>query len=61
MNNNQCTITWFVDHIKVSHVDSKIIDDVLKMIKSDFDDIKITKDTKHKFLVMNVKFFEKNR
>ena len=30
----QCTITWHVDDLKISHIDSKVIDKVVKKLES---------------------------
>ena len=31
-NGKQCTITWYVDDFKISHMERAIVDDVIKAI-----------------------------
>ena len=50
----QCTICWYVDDNKASHVDKKVIYGILGMIKEHFGDIKVTRGSKHVFLGMNI-------
>ena len=33
INGKQCTVAWYVDNTKASHVDSRVIDDLLDTIK----------------------------
>ena len=32
INGKQCTIGWHVDGLKISHVDSQLVDDILNML-----------------------------
>ena len=36
LEGKQCTICWYVDDNKISHVNPKVIDDVIKKIESKF-------------------------
>ena len=36
INGKQCTIGWHVDDLKISHVDSKIVDDILNMLDESY-------------------------
>ena len=36
INGNQCTICWYVDDTKISHVDSTVVDQVIKSIEDQF-------------------------
>ena len=36
VNGKKCTITWYVDDLKISHVESSVVDDVIKAVKSYF-------------------------
>ena len=58
INVKQCTIAWYVDDNKASHVDSRVIDELLGAIKKHFGEIKITRGKKHTFLGMNIQLTE---
>ena len=51
---------WYVDDNKASHVDSKVIYNLLEIIKIHFGEITIIKGKKHTFLGMNIKMTENN-
>ena len=36
INGKQCTVAWYIDDNKASHVDSRVIDDLLDTIKTHF-------------------------
>jgi hypothetical protein len=36
INGKQCTIAWHVDDLKISHVDSKVVDHVIDMLEDEF-------------------------
>ena len=55
INGNQCTVARYVDDNKASHVYSRVIDDLLDIIKTHFGEIKITTGNKHTFLGMNLR------
>ena len=46
---------WYVDDNKVSHKDSKVVDDVLEMMKRHFGNITIDRGKQNTFLGMNIK------
>ena len=52
---------WYVDDNKASHVDSKVIYNLLEIIKIHFGEITIIRGKKHTFLGMNIKMTEKNK
>jgi len=54
IDGKQCTVAWYVDDNKDSHIDPKVIDELLKIIQRHFDDIKVMRGKKHKFLGMNI-------
>ena len=64
INGNQCTVAWYVDDNKVSHMDSSVVTDVLNLIQSKFGKLTITRGKKHEYLGMSielgVKKFEVN-
>ena len=56
VNGKQCTIVWYVDDNKLSHVDEEVVTDILQKVKSHFGDIVITRGKEHSFLGMDITF-----
>ena len=54
INGKPCTVACYVDDDKASHVDSRVIDELLDTNKTNFKEIKITRGKKHTFLGMNI-------
>jgi hypothetical protein len=54
INNNQCTIAWYVDDNIITHVDTPVVDDVIRNIEQRFGKMVVTRGKKHKFLGMDV-------
>ena len=50
----QCTICWYVDDNKISHVNSKVVDDVIEKIEKKFGKMSQTRGGDHDFLGMNI-------
>ena len=36
IDRKQCTIVWYVDNNKISHINPKVVDDVIKQIENNF-------------------------
>ena len=60
IDRKQCTIAWYIDDNKVSHVDPNVVDGVLNMIRALFGEITVSRGRKHTFLGMNI-FMAENR
>ncbi len=56
INGKQCTMTWYVDDNKLSHVDSKVNDEIIATIEKRFPGLVITRGKEHIFLGMKIKF-----
>ena len=56
INGKQCTICWYVDDTKISHVDSKIVDQVIKKIEESFGKMTVTRGKTHNFVGMDIDF-----
>ena len=56
INSKQCTIVFYVDDNKISHVDASVNSDVLNILKGRFGDLTITRGKQHKFLGMGMTF-----
>jgi hypothetical protein len=58
VNGKQCTIAWFVDDNKISHVDSKVVTEVIEKIEERFGKMTVTRGKKHVFLGMKIDYLE---
>ena len=54
IDRKQSTVAWYVDDNKASHVDPKVVDALLKKIRSFFGEITVTRGKRHKFLGMDL-------
>jgi hypothetical protein len=54
----QCTIAWYVDDTKISHVNPDVVTRIIKKIEERFDKMTVTRGNKHVFLSMNIKYTE---
>ena len=45
---------WYVDDDKVSHVDDKVVTEVIDLMKGHFGDLTVTRGKTHHFLGMNM-------
>ena len=54
VNGSQCTVCWYVDDTKISHVDEAVIDDTIIMLEKDFGKMTVNKGSKHIFVGMNI-------
>jgi hypothetical protein len=54
INGKQCTICWYVDDNKISHVDANVVTDVIKKIEEKFGKMTVTRGKEHTFLGMNL-------
>ena len=50
----QCTICWYVDDTKISHVNRRVVTNILNRIEDRFDKLTITRGRRHEFLGMNI-------
>jgi Ca2+-binding EF-hand superfamily protein len=55
INGKQCTICWYVDDNKISHMDQEVIDEVINKLKPHFGKLTITRGDTHTFLGMDIK------
>ena len=54
INGKQCTIAWYVDDNKLSHIDPEVVNEILEILKRHFGDLKVTWGKHHKFLGMDI-------
>ena len=55
----QCTIVWYVDDIKVLHVNRKVVEDVMKELEGHFGTLDVTYGPKQEYLGMNLEIKDK--
>jgi hypothetical protein len=58
VDGKQCTIVWYVDDNKISHVDSKVNTEVIQRIEERFGKMTVTRGKKHVFLGMEIEYLE---
>ena len=64
MNGKQPRIVFHVDDCKLSHIDSKVLDDTIEWLRQDYESIfedgsgkmKVSQGQKHKYLGMDLDF-----
>jgi hypothetical protein len=56
VNGKQCTIAWYVDDNKISHVDPKVVDGVITKVEEKFGKMSVTRGKVHDFLGMHIVF-----
>ena len=59
INDKQCTIAWYVDDMKISHVDPNVVTSVISMIEDYFDKMTVTRGRTHTFLGMKIVYTDK--
>jgi len=50
----QCTIVWYVDDNKISHVDDTVVTNIIEKIKAKFGKMTVTRGKHHVFLGMDI-------
>jgi hypothetical protein len=59
VNGKTCTIVWHVDDLKISHVDSSVVDEVIENLRSEFGkvgDLSVKRGNVHDYLGMELDF-----
>ena len=62
INGKQCTIVWHVDNLKISHVDSKVVDEIIASLKSEYGKVgkmSVRRGKKHDYLDTTLDFSSK--
>ena len=59
INGKQCTICWYVDDLKISHITVKVVDDVIAAIETKFGKMTVNRGNKHTYVGMNIEFIGK--
>ena len=58
INGKQCTIAWYVDDVKVSHLHEPVVDEVIQAIEKHFGKMEVNKSKTFDYLGMNIVFTE---
>ena len=53
---SQCTIGWFVDDTKISHVKTEVVSEIIGLLESRFGKMTVTRGTHHAFLGMQIEY-----
>ena len=61
VNNNKLTVVWHVDDLKISHVEPGVIDELVKWVRSNYEDsdigkVKVSRGRTHSYLGMTLNF-----
>ncbi|KAL7574572.1 hypothetical protein ACA910_015922 [Epithemia clementina (nom. ined.)] len=54
INGKQCTVVWYVDDDKISHVDPAVVTSIIKAIEEKFGKMTVSCGKNHSFLGMNI-------
>jgi hypothetical protein len=54
INGKQCTIAWYVDDNKVSHMEPAVVTKIIEQVEEHFGKMTVTRGKKHCFLGMNI-------
>ena len=56
VNGKQCTIAWYVDDNKISHVEPEVVTEIVAKIEERFGKMSVTQGKEHVFLGLNICF-----
>ena len=59
INGTQCTICWYVDDLKISHIDENVVSDVINKIEAKFGKMTVKRGKTHTFVGMDIEFTSK--
>ena len=61
INDNQCTIVWYVDDAKISHVDESVTRDMVRQLELKFGKLNPTYGNQQEYLGMRINIDGKKR
>jgi len=61
INGHQCTITWWVDDIKISYRSRKVIDEIVKTLEKIFGKLRSQRGPKITYLGIDIYFSVKGK
>ena len=54
INGSQCTIVWYVDDVKISLLDPKVVTEMIDVVEKDFGNVKAVRGKEHDYLDMKL-------
>jgi Reverse transcriptase (RNA-dependent DNA polymerase) len=60
IDGKQCTIAWYVDDTKISHVESEVVTQVIEQMEQRFGKMTVTRGDEHVFLGMKITYVKRN-
>ena len=54
VNGSQITVLWYVDDLKISHIDKKVVDDTIKELEGHFGNLTVTEGHEHTYVGMDI-------
>ena len=56
VNEKQCTITWYVDNLNISHINSTGVDNIITIIEPRYGTMTVTRGNKHVYIGILIEF-----
>ena len=56
INGKQCTLCWYVDDLKISHIEQAVIDHIIKKIEERYGKMTVTHGNSHTYVGMDIHF-----
>ena len=56
INGKQCTICWYVDDLKVSHMEPAVVMSIINAIETQYSTMTVTQGSDHTYVGMDIKF-----
>ena len=56
INGKQCTICWYVDDLKISHVDLRVVNNIITKIEERYGKMTVTRGNKHVYVGMDIEY-----
>eukprot|EP00980_Cylindrotheca_fusiformis_P011531 scaffold2712_cov143-Cylindrotheca_fusiformis.AAC.5 len=53
---SQCTVCWYVDDLKISHVDKAVVENIVTQIEKPYGKMTVTRGNKHTYIGMDIEF-----
>lgn len=56
IDGKQCTICWYVDDLKISHVNNKVVTTIIKLVEARFGKMNVVRGKHHVYIGVDIKF-----
>lgn len=60
IDGKQCTIAWYVDDTKISHIDPNVVTNIIRQLETRFDKMSVTRGREHVFLGMHIRYTDEH-